>query len=103
MRDAYVLLETWQFECLRCEQAFERHYECRHCPDGHGGEGITYLLGGLPAMSPWSEPVCPECGGLNVKARPTTRETPRPRPRAEPPPSVLRRIQPSPQGVHVLW
>lgn len=74
MRDSMVSTETWNYECSTCLHQWNDEYEVWQGSDGHGGAVVGYLRNGHRCTSPWSELVCPACGGYEAKILPTHRD-----------------------------
>jgi hypothetical protein len=70
MKKPHIILQTWPFNCLTCQHAWESVYEAWHADDGRGGQVVTWRHKGMASMPPWIEPTCPVCAGLRVKTLP---------------------------------
>jgi hypothetical protein len=71
MHESMISRETWKYECLGCLHEWQEDFEVGRSSDGHGGEVVVYRHFGQRCTSPWAEPVCPSCGGYDVKLLPT--------------------------------
>jgi hypothetical protein len=71
MHESMISRETWKYECLACLHEWQEDYEVGRSSDGHGGAVVVYRHLGHRCTSPWTEPVCPSCGGYDVKPLPT--------------------------------
>jgi hypothetical protein len=70
MKKPHIILQTWPFNCLTCEHAWESVYEACHADDGRGGQVITWRYKGTASMPPWIDPSCPSCSSFRVKTLP---------------------------------
>jgi hypothetical protein len=70
MKKPHIILQTWPFNCLTCQHAWESVYEAWHADDGRGGQVVTWRHKGTASMPPWIEPSCPVCSGLRVQTLP---------------------------------
>ena len=73
MEEPHIILQTWPFNCLTCEHAWESVFEAWHADDGRGGQVLTWRYKGTASMPPWIDPACPACSSLRVKAFPPGR------------------------------
>ena len=70
MRNPHIIPQTWPFNCLACQHAWEGVYEAWHADDGRGGQVVTWRHKGTASMPPWIDPSCPACSSLSVKTLP---------------------------------
>lgn len=71
MHDAFIVHETWVFQCMTCLNIWDVEYEAWHAGDGHGGDVVSYHKRGQPCTVPWSGMICPNCNGYAVKPLPS--------------------------------
>jgi hypothetical protein len=71
MHESMISHETWKYECLGCLHEWQKEFEVGRSSDGHGGEAVVYHHLSQRCTCPWAEPVCPSCGGYDVKILPT--------------------------------
>lgn len=54
--------EAYAFACMRCGYGWEQSYDIEHHTDITGHDFVVYRSEGRRVPSPFSKPVCPNCG-----------------------------------------
>ncbi len=67
MRETHVIPQTWPYNCLSCEHAWETVYEACYV---HAADAVIWRHKGTLAMPPWIDPSCPSCASLRVRTLP---------------------------------